>query len=83
MSMEIVKVGKRNALYLPKSIVDELGIREGDRVQLSAENGRLKVELVPNPLRLALEGKKFARILPEEIESISLREQRAYDGHSS
>jgi antitoxin component of MazEF toxin-antitoxin module len=80
---EIIRLGKRNALYIPKGFVDELEIRPGDRIQLSLEDRTIRIEILGDPLKLALEGKKFASITTDEIDTISLAEQKRHAGNSS
>jgi len=62
------RIGKRNTLYIPKGIAEALGIRENSVVELKVENGRLIVEVVPDPFELALRGRKFAAVKFEEFE---------------
>lgn len=73
-----VRVGKRYAIYLPRAVVEVLGLREGERVLLRVSGGSLILEPVRDPIQLALFGGKFASITPEEVEEISLEEQRGY-----
>ncbi|RLI76567.1 AbrB/MazE/SpoVT family DNA-binding domain-containing protein [Archaeoglobales archaeon] len=81
MSLEVpAKIGKKYALYLPKSVVDLLKVREGDRVKISVEGEKMIVEVIRDPIDLALYGKKFAKISAEEVERISLEEQGKYEG---
>ncbi len=81
MSLEVsARIGKKFALYLPKSVVDLLKIKEGDRVRISVEGRKIVVEVVRDPIDLALHGKKFAKISAEEVERISLEEQSKYEG---
>ena len=56
-------------------------MKEGDRVKMFAEKGRLVIEVVRDPLDLALSGVKFARISDEQIERISLEEQKKHEKH--
>ena len=74
------KIGKKFALYLPKSVVDTLKVKEGDRVKISVEGEKMIVEVIRDSIDLALHGKKFAKISAEEVEKISLEEQRNYEG---
>ena len=76
------RIGKKYALYLPKSVVDLLKIREGDKVKISVEGKKMIVEIIRDPIDLALHGKKFAKISAEEVERISLEEQGKYEGPS-
>ncbi len=70
-----VKLGKKYTIYLPKTIVQATGIKEGDRMLLKAEGQTLTVEILRNPLELAVKGKKFTSITPQQIERISREEQ--------
>ena len=70
------KVAKKFALYPPKSMVKELGLKEGQKVRYNVENGKLLVEPLPNPIELAKRTKKWARISTKELEAESEREQR-------
>lgn len=53
---------------------------EGDRVKISVEGEKMIVEVIRDSIDLALHGKKFAKISAEEVEKISLEEQRNYEG---
>ena len=83
METAIIRLGKRNAVYIPKRFVDELEIRPGDRIQLSLEDRILRMEILEDPLRLAIKGRRFASITPEEVESISMEEQERDAGDST
>ncbi len=81
MRLEVsARIGKKFALYLPKKVVDLLKVKEGDKVKISVEGERMVVEIIRDPIDLALHGKKFARIFAEEVERISLEEQSKYEG---
>jgi AbrB family looped-hinge helix DNA binding protein len=69
------RIGKKFAVYLPKAVVEALGLREGDRVLIRVSGSTLTLEMLQDPLELALSGKKFASITPEQVEEISLEEQ--------
>lgn len=73
------KVGRKFALYLPKSVVKALGIREGDKVLIAVEGNSIVVRVVKDPIELALHGEKFASITPEDVETISLEWQKKYE----
>ena len=68
-------IGKKYAVYLPKAVVKALGLREGDRVLLRVAGNTLVLEAIKDPIQLALSGKKYASITPEQVEMISLEEQ--------
>jgi hypothetical protein len=44
---------------------------------LRATGTTVVLEILQDPIELALHGKKFASITPEKIEAISLQEQRS------
>ena len=76
MSLTVkVRVGKKYAIYLPKAIVKAIGISEGERVLLRVAGNTVILESIQDPLELALSGKKFASVKPEQVEAISLEEQ--------
>ena len=76
-----IKVGKKYALYLPIEVVRTLKLREGDRMMLSLSEGRIILTPIRDPLEMALEGEKSDSYTPEEIEAISLEEQRRRVGN--
>ncbi|RLE68835.1 MAG: AbrB/MazE/SpoVT family DNA-binding domain-containing protein [Thermoprotei archaeon] len=71
-------IGKKYAIYLPKKIVKFLNLKEGDKVILKIIDSKIVIEPIYDPIWLAIYGKKFAKISPEEGERISLEEQRKY-----
>ncbi|MFQ5710464.1 MAG: AbrB/MazE/SpoVT family DNA-binding domain-containing protein [Candidatus Geothermarchaeales archaeon] len=46
MSEEAV-IGKRNTLVMPKNIREKLGLKEGQRVMVRAEEGKILIEPLP------------------------------------
>jgi AbrB family looped-hinge helix DNA binding protein len=78
MSKPTGKVGKKLAVYLPKSVAKAAGMKEGDKVEFEVEGGSVALKVIHNPLDLALHGKKFATMTAEEIEEISMSEQERY-----
>ena len=76
MSLTVeVKVGKKYAVYLPKAIVRALNLKEGEKVLLRVVGTTVVLESLQDPIQLALSGKKFASITPEQVEAVSLEEQ--------
>ena len=69
------KVAKKFALYPPKDIVEELGLREGQTVAYEVTGRQLVVKPIEDPLELALRSKKWAKTSVREFEAESLREQ--------
>lgn len=70
----IVRVSRRNTIYIPKDIAEGLGISEGSYLELRVEEGKLIVTPIPDPFWLALKGPKFAETTVEEVERISVEE---------
>ena len=70
------KIGRKYAIYLPKVIVKELDLKEGEKVLLSVSGKTVIVHSLEDPIKLALSGKKFASITPQKAERISLEQQR-------
>ncbi|MBS7622444.1 AbrB/MazE/SpoVT family DNA-binding domain-containing protein [Candidatus Bathyarchaeota archaeon] len=68
-------IGKKYAVYLPRAVVKALGLREGEKVLLRVAGNTLILEAIQDPIQLALSGKKYASMTPEQVEMISLEEQ--------
>ena len=78
MSLTIeAKVGKKRALYLPREVVEALNLKEGGKVLLRVSGKTLTVESLQDPFQLALHGKKFASITPDQVEAMSIEQQRS------
>jgi AbrB family looped-hinge helix DNA binding protein len=77
------KVGKKYAIYLPKTIVEAVGLKEGEKVLLRVVGDMVVLESIRDPLELAISGKKFASVKPEQVEAISLEKQKGYAKGSS
>jgi antitoxin component of MazEF toxin-antitoxin module len=60
---------------LPKAVVEALNLKEGERVLLRVSGSVVTLESLHDPIQLALEGKKFASITPDQVEAISLEQQ--------
>jgi AbrB family looped-hinge helix DNA binding protein len=71
-------IGKKYTIYIPKAIVKALNLKEGERVLLRVAGNTLILEVLKDPIQLALSGKKFASITPEQVEAISLKEQASH-----
>lgn len=77
------RVGKKYAIYLPKAVVEAVGLSEGERVLLRVAGNTVVLEFVRDPIKLAISGKKFASMKPEQVEAISLEEQASHAKGSS
>ena len=73
-----VKVGKKYAIYLPRAIVRALNLKEGGKVLLRLSATTVILEPLQDPVHLALSGRKFASITPEQVERISAEEQATH-----
>ena len=71
-----VRVGKKLAIYIPKKVAEKLDIREGDVLLMDVKEDKIELKKIFDPIELALSGKKFAKITQEELEEVSLNEQR-------
>ena len=69
---------KKFAIYIPRSVVRTLGLKEGDKLLMKIERGRMILEKIEDPFKLALSGDYFASIDPKDIEMISMEEQDRY-----
>ena len=73
-----IKIGKKYAIYLPRPVIRALKIKEGDKALLKISGRNIVIEPLMDPMELAISGDKFAEIKPEEIEAISIEEQKKY-----
>ncbi|HDI46357.1 MAG TPA: AbrB/MazE/SpoVT family DNA-binding domain-containing protein [Candidatus Methanomethylia archaeon] len=64
----ILKICRKGAIYLSKKILESLGAQEGDHLSVKVENGKLILEVIPDPLLLAARTKKWAWTTVEEFE---------------
>jgi len=69
------KVGRKRVIVIHKKIADAVGLREGQKVRIAVQGGKIVIEPIRDAIWLALHGKKIGRIMPEEVEEESLREQ--------
>lgn len=72
------RVGKKRAIYIPKHICEQLGIKENDKVVMKVEDGRLILEFIPDPLSLAMKIKRWAKTTVEDFERESEEEQNEF-----
>ena len=79
MSRAVGKVGKKYAVYLPKSVAKAAGLKEGDKVEFEVSGSAVALHVIRDPLELALRGSKFATVSADEIEETSMKEQERYE----
>lgn len=69
------EVAKKFALYPPKEMMRQLGLREGQTVGYEMIGGHLVVKPIEDPLELASNSKKWAKTSLKEFEAESASEQ--------
>lgn len=74
-----LRIGKKRALYLPREILEAIGLQEGDLVIVRIENGRIVVEKAPDAFLLATKRRKWTSTTVEEFEEESESEQEDWD----
>ena len=67
MVNQTIQVGKKYAIYLPKKIVEEKGIREGDILIAQTKGKELILKRVETKLKIV---KPWSKIKPEEVEEV-------------
>jgi AbrB family looped-hinge helix DNA binding protein len=73
----VVRVGRGYAVYLPREVVERLGLREGDRLLLTVRDGELVLRPLPRLLR---ERGYWAETSVEEFEAESEELTRLVEG---
>jgi len=64
----ISRVGRKYTIYLPKKVVEELGISEGDPIIISVKDNKIIIR----PVKKFLRRKKYwSRTTAEEVEKDS------------
>lgn len=71
----VLRVGRRGAIRLPRRVMRELGINEGDYLIASVKGDKIILEVMPDPFLLAVRTKKWATVSIEEFERWSEVEQ--------
>ncbi len=64
--MQVAKWGNSLAIRLPAKVVEELGLKEGDNVEITASDNGLVVMRTPDRLELLAEMRKFRGRRPKE-----------------
>jgi len=62
--MQIARWGNSLAVRLPAALVRELGLKEGDRVELVADDGRLALHRQPGAAEILENLRRFRGRLP-------------------
>jgi len=77
MTRQVVQLGKKYTLYIPKSVATELGLQEGDYLLLETHEGRIVLQPVKPP---RLPKKYWATVTLEEVEEEGERLTREMEG---
>ena len=75
-----LRVGKKRAIYLPREVLDAVGLSVGDQVIVRAERGHIVIERAPDPFLLAVRRRMWSRTTVEEFEEESESEQEEWMG---
>ena len=62
--MQVAKWGNSLAVRLPADLVRELGLKEGDQIDLRMDGGSMAVRRVPRPDEVLAELRQFRGKLP-------------------
>ena len=79
------RVSRGKRIVLPSEVAEAAGLRDGQVVRVVGSTGRVVIEpvAVPDPVTLALKGRKLGYVDPEELEEESVREQERLAGPTS
>ncbi len=73
-----LRVGKKRAIYLPREVLDAVGLSEGDQVIVRAEGEHIVIERAPDPFLLVVRRRMWSRTTVEEFEEESESEQKEW-----
>lgn len=71
-----VKVGKKYAIYLPKFVVEKLGIKEGDNLVITLKDDSLVLKKSVDFFEASFGVEKKIKLKSEEIEEASVEMQK-------
>jgi AbrB family looped-hinge helix DNA binding protein len=77
-----VSIGKKYAVYLPRSVVEELKLKEGEKLVLTVEGDSIVLRRPPDFFEEARRTPKRLRLAPEEFEAASVEVQEELLGAS-
>jgi hypothetical protein len=70
------RIGQKYANNLPMAVGRAAGGTDGEKVSLEVVGNTVTIEILKDPLELAISGKKFASLKPLDVERISASEQK-------
>ncbi|PDT11595.1 MULTISPECIES: AbrB/MazE/SpoVT family DNA-binding domain-containing protein [unclassified Rhizobium] len=59
MNVTIRKIGNSDGVIIPKEVLDRLGLKTGDSLELQMENGGIKMKPVDEDLSRQLEAARY------------------------
>ncbi|MGC9781220.1 MAG: AbrB/MazE/SpoVT family DNA-binding domain-containing protein [Candidatus Heimdallarchaeota archaeon] len=68
---EVVVIGKKFLMEIPKEIREKANLKEGQKVKLTVKGKEIILQPIIDPLELALTASKFAETTFEEFEQES------------
>jgi AbrB family looped-hinge helix DNA binding protein len=71
----VVSIGRKYAVYLPRSVVEELKLKEGEKLVLTVEGESIVLRRLPDFFEEARRIPKRLRLAPEEFERASAEAQ--------
>ncbi|MCC6059628.1 MAG: AbrB/MazE/SpoVT family DNA-binding domain-containing protein [Thermofilum sp.] len=75
MARAVVSIGRKYAVYLPRSVVEELKLKEGEKLVLTVEGESIVLRRLPDFFEEARRSPKRLRLAPEEFERASAEAQ--------
>ncbi|MBB4481999.1 AbrB/MazE/SpoVT family DNA-binding domain-containing protein [Rhizobium etli] len=60
MNVTIRKIGNSDGVIIPKEVLDRLGLKTGDSLELQMENGGIKMKPVDEDLSRQLEAARYS-----------------------
>ncbi len=64
--VEIIQVGKKRAIYIPKHVAEEMGINEGDKMVLEVKDGKI----ILTHIKKVEENVFWGEVSIEEVEEV-------------
>ncbi len=69
MIIQIVQLGKRNAIYIPKKVVRKIGINEGDKLILEVKGDTILLKPVKRGLTIP---KPWTKVTYKDVERVGV-----------
>jgi len=73
-----VRVGKKRTIVIPKAVAEALDINEGSKLVLELKEDYIILRPIPDAVTLSMKGRKISRVSIDELEAVSLEEQKKY-----